>query len=61
MPDRPWLRVGTSKTNGLWLVHRAMWEAIGWQLKREYEPPKELTPRLAVLVAAIDKLEDVAD
>jgi hypothetical protein len=40
-------------------AHRAM--QSGGNSKREYEPPKELTPTLALLVAAIDELKEVAD
>jgi hypothetical protein len=40
---------------------RGIDDCRGWQLKRDYQPPKELMPRLAVLVAAIDKLEEAAD
>jgi hypothetical protein len=35
-----------------------MQEAIGRQLKKEYEPPTELTAELATLLAKIDEREN---
>jgi hypothetical protein len=39
-----------------WLLslHHAMQAAITHELKAEYEPPQELTPKLMQLVTAID-------
>jgi hypothetical protein len=36
-------------------LYRTMQTAIGQQLKTEYEPPRKLTPKLIVLVTAMDK------
>jgi hypothetical protein len=36
-------------------LYRAMQTAIGQQLKIEYEPPRELTPELAIVLRKLDK------
>jgi len=36
-------------------LYRAMQATIGQQLKIEYEPPRELTPELAVVVGKLDE------
>jgi hypothetical protein len=35
-------------------LYRAMQAAIGQQLKLEYEPPRELTPELAIVLRKLD-------
>jgi hypothetical protein len=39
-------------------LYHAMQAAIGHELKAEYEPPKELTPKLMLLVPAINPQRD---
>ena len=39
-------------------LYQAMQVAIGHELKAEYEPPKELTPKLIALVIAINAQRD---
>ena len=39
-------------------LHRTMQEAIRQQLKKEYEPPMELTDELATLLAKMDDQEN---
>ena len=36
-------------------LYRAMQATIGQQLKIEYEPPRELTPELAVVLRKLDE------
>ena len=36
-------------------LYRAMQAAIGQQLKIEYEPPRELTPELAIVLRKLDE------
>ena len=39
-------------------LHRTVQEAIGQQLKKEYEPPTELTAELATILAKMDQRKD---
>ena len=36
-------------------LYRAMQAAIGQELKIEYEPPRELTPELAIVLRMLDE------
>jgi len=36
-------------------LYRAMQAAIGQQLKIEYEPPRELTPELGIVLRKLDE------
>ena len=48
----------TSRTSGLKALRRTMQEAIGQQLKKEFEPPTELTTELATILAKMDQRKD---
>jgi hypothetical protein len=50
------MRVQSGHQPSLWVSDtvRAMQTAIAGQLKMRYEPPRELTPTLTDLLAAID-------
>jgi hypothetical protein len=39
-------------------LHRTIQLAIGQQLKKEYEPPTELTTELATILAKLDERKD---
>jgi hypothetical protein len=39
-------------------LHRTVQVAIGQQLKKEYEPPTELTAELATILAKMDQRKD---
>ena len=36
-------------------LYRAMQATIGQQIKIEYEPPRELTPELAIVLGKLDE------
>jgi hypothetical protein len=57
------MMVTRGRQHDQWLlgIYGAVQAAIGQQLKTVYEPPKELTPRLGVLVTAMDKPEEDGD
>jgi hypothetical protein len=57
------MMVTRGRQHDQWLlgINRAAQAAIGQQLKTVYEPPKELTARLGVLVTAMDKPEEDRD
>ena len=42
-------------------LYRAMQDAIGQQLRTEYELPTELTPKLVVLLSVIDQQSETKE
>jgi len=49
--------VARTRYQDVWVLdlYRAAQAAIGQQLKIEYEPPRELTPELAIVLRQLDE------